>query len=242
MTSSPIPLLSLSNIKKTFSPLTDQDDCEWVLNGISLELEKGESLALLGPSGSGKSTLLNIIGGLDTATSGKYLLDGKDISTFTEGQSAEIRRLKIGFIFQFHYLLPQCTVLENILVPTLALKRSEVKPNAGLRAKELLDRVGLSHRVNHRPGELSGGEKQRVAVVRALINKPLIVLADEPTGSLDRENAENLIELLAELNKHDQTTLIMVTHDVSLANKLESIKTIKSGQLVSCEKLSSGAN
>lgn len=153
-----------------------------VLNDISLDLTRGESLAIVGPSGSGKSTLLQIIGTLDQPTSGSVSLNGQDLSVLDDQQLADVRNRQIGFVFQSHYLLPQCTVLENVLVPTLATDEASVRNGASERAERLLKRVGLGERMSHRPGELSGGERQRVAVVRALINQPPLLLADEPTG------------------------------------------------------------
>lgn len=203
-----------------------------VLNGVDLRLEAGETLAIVGASGSGKSTLLNIIGTLDRPSSGRVLLDGKDASRLGEQELAALRSRTLGFIFQLHHLLPQCTVLENVLVPTLAapdLKRTE---KAETRAARLLERVGLSHRVGHRPGQLSGGERQRAAVVRALINEPKLLLADEPTGSLDRSSGENLGYLLTELNREEGVSLVVVTHSLPLAEQMERVMELQDGTLV----------
>jgi predicted ABC-type transport system involved in lysophospholipase L1 biosynthesis ATPase subunit len=183
-----------------------------VLKGASLEVKRGESLAIIGPSGSGKSTLLNLIGSLDRATSGEVTLDGQDLSQLDDQQLAAVRNRRIGFIFQAHHLLPQCTVLENVLVPTLANPDHASRDAAPDRAARLLKRVGLGDRLTHRPGQLSGGECQRVAVVRALINQPQLLLADEPTGALDRASAAQLAQLLLELNREEGVTLIVVTH------------------------------
>src|SRR5262249_14941897 len=217
MSSAPL-LLKLVDVTRRYqspdatAPIT-------VLNGVSLEVARGESLAIIGPSGSGKSTLLHIIGTLDRPTSGAVLLNNQDLSRLDDRQLASVRNRDVGFVFQAHYLLPQCTVLENVLVPTLAAKngpplfpsgsRKAEAPRA--RAERLLARVGLGGRLTHRPGQLSGGERQRVAVVRALINQPGLLLADEPTGSLDHASAQQLAELLGELNSEEQVALIVVT-------------------------------
>src|SRR6266511_6397344 len=203
------PLLKLTDVSKCYESPTGAELLS-VLCDITLEIERGESVAIVGPSGSGKSTLLNIIGTLDRPSSGQVLLDGQDLSRLDDIQLAAIRNRQIGFIFQAHHLLPQCTVLENVLVPTLAERKSKARDGAVERAETLLQRVGLGQRLHHRPGQLSGGECQRVAVVRALINEPKLLLADEPTGALDRAAAENLAELLVQLNQEDGVTLIVV--------------------------------
>ena len=203
-----------------------------VLDGISLRVETGESMAVVGPSGSGKSTLLNVIGGLDKATSGQVLLDGDDLGVLGDELLAGVRNKRIGFVFQLHHLLPQLTVLENVLVPTLAgITRSSKKENTE-RAESLLERVGLADWSGHRPGELSGGQMQRVAVVRALINEPSLLLADEPTGSLDRKASDNVADLLAEMNESFGVTLITVTHSMELAERMGKVLKIEDGQLV----------
>jgi len=199
-----------------------------VLRGVDLTLGKGESLAIAGPSGCGKSTLLNIIGTLDRPTSGRIVLDGRDVSALTEPQLAEVRSQVVGFVFQLHHLLPQCSILENVLVPTLVAKDGG---DAEARGRKLLDRVGLGHRLTHRPGQLSGGECQRAAVVRALINKPKLLLADEPTGSLDRASAESLAGLLGELNREEGVALIFVTHAADLAARAGKVCELRDGRL-----------
>jgi ABC-type lipoprotein export system ATPase subunit len=197
-------------------------------------LSQGESVAIIGPSGSGKSTLLQIIGTLDHPTTGLVNLAGQDLNQLKDDQLAAVRNEQIGFVFQFHYLLPQCSVLENVLVPTLARRssnngRASERPEA--RANRLLERVGLSQRLGHRPGQLSGGERQRVAVVRALINRPRLLLADEPTGSLDHSSAQLLAELLGELNREENAALILVTHAVDLARRLKKVFELRDGKL-----------
>ncbi len=199
-----------------------------VLRGIDLTLAAGESMAIAGPSGCGKSTLLNIIGTLDRPTSGKVTLAGRDVPSLTEKQLAELRSGVIGFVFQFHHLLPQCSILENVLVPTLVARPSE-DPEA--RARKLLERVGLGSRLTHRPGQLSGGECQRAAVVRALINRPKLLLADEPTGSLDRESAASLAQLLGELNREEGVALVFVTHSADLAARAGRVLELRDGRL-----------
>jgi lipoprotein-releasing system ATP-binding protein len=235
---SSVPLLILSNITKRYEAPGSVNLLS-VLDNISLQVERGQSLAIVGPSGSGKSTLLQIIGTLDRPTSGMVQLDGQDLNQLNEVELAAVRNRKLGFIFQFHYLLPQCTVLENVLVPTLAKVKhaanSSDAPKSSetseARANRLLKRVGLGERLNHRPGELSGGERQRVAVVRALINQPWLLLADEPTGSLDHVSAQHLGQLLVELNREEGVTLIVVTHAKELAQKMGKQLELKDGKL-----------
>ncbi|MFO0810078.1 MAG: ABC transporter ATP-binding protein [Gemmataceae bacterium] len=185
-----------------------------VLRGVSLTLDRGESLAVTGPSGSGKSTLLHVLGTLDRPTVGSVRLDGTDPFALTEPQLADFRNRHVGFVFQDHHLLPQCSVLENVLVPTLVAKDVG---DAEKWATELLNRVGLSGRLDHRPAELSGGERQRVAVARALVLRPTLLLADEPTGNLDRKTATAIGELLLELHRAERTILIVVTHSPEIA-------------------------
>ena len=185
-----------------------------VLSAVSLQLTLGNSAAIMGPSGSGKSTLLHIIGALDTPTSGTVTLDGADPFELGEKALAAFRNEKVGFVFQDHCLLPQCSVLENVLTPTLVSRSNSDHTE---RARMLLDQVGLSERIEHRPSELSGGEKQRVSLARALINEPLLLLCDEPTGNLDRKSAEVVASLLLELHAQQNTILVVVTHSVDLA-------------------------
>lgn len=187
-----------------------------ILRGVSLTLQRGEALAVMGPSGSGKSTLLHILGTLDRPTSGTVTLEQEDPFRLPEPQLAEFRNRRIGFVFQDHHLLPQCTVLENVLIPTL-VNRSGQTEALEAWARQLLERVGLKERMQHRPAELSGGERQRVAVARALIHQPLLLLADEPTGNLDRKSALAVAELLLELHRQQNTILVVVTHSAELA-------------------------
>jgi lipoprotein-releasing system ATP-binding protein len=223
-------LLSVSNISKSYGSLQN-GNLRTVLNGVSLHVSKGESLAILGPSGSGKTTLLNIVGTLDAADSGTVVFEGSDISTFTESQRDLYRNTRLGFIFQLHHLLPQCTLLENVLIPCIHLKNKATRNSRLARAIELMKRVGLYEQRDQKPGELSGGECQRTAVIRAMINSPEILLADEPSGALDEENAERLAELMLEINRSEQVALIVVTHSLSLANKMGSVYELKKGLL-----------
>jgi ABC-type lipoprotein export system ATPase subunit len=228
------PLLSLTNVTRQYDSPDNSAPIK-ILNGIDLQTAAAESLAIIGPSGSGKSTLLQIIGTLDRPSSGEVVLGGQDLNRLKEDELAAVRSQQIGFVFQFHYLLPQCSVLENVLVPTLALPRSNNQPGpekAEDRARRLLKRVGLENRLAHQPGQLSGGERQRVAVVRALINRPQLLLADEPTGSLDHSAAEQLAGLLSELNREEKVTLILVTHAIDLARRMQRVLALKDGKLL----------
>lgn len=216
-------LISLTNVTRRF------DNDTLVLDGITMSASAGESIAIVGPSGSGKSTLLNIIGTLDRPTTGDYQFDGVDVSELDDRRLALLRNEQIGFIFQEHHLLPQCTALENVLIPTLAT--GAPSPQQSDRAADLLDRVGLGKRMQHVPSQLSGGERQRVAVVRALINEPKLVLADEPTGSLDRAAADALGDLLVQINQRDGVTLVVVTHAQSLAEKMQQVMAIHDGRI-----------
>jgi lipoprotein-releasing system ATP-binding protein len=227
---SPAPLLKLAGVTKRYDAPGKPEGLA-VLREVSLEVGRGESLAIVGPSGSGKSTLLHIMGTLDQPTSGSIMLDGQDLGALDEQQLATVRNRQVGFVFQAHYLLPQCTVLENVLVPTLAVSAAATRERAGERAERLLKRVGLGDRLAHQPGELSGGERQRVAVVRALINQPQLLLADEPTGSLDHASAQALGQLLLELNREEGVTLIIVTHARELARRMARVLELKEGRL-----------
>jgi len=204
-----------------------------VLRDVSMQLEAGENVAILGPSGSGKSTLLSIIGTLEPPTGGRVVLDGQDPVGLDEPQLAAFRNRRIGFVFQDHHLLPQCSVLENVLIPAVA--GGPVAPETITRARDLLDRVGLHDRLDHRPAELSGGERQRVALARALINEPTLLLADEPTGNLDRTTAERVGELLLRLQQQDQMMLVVVTHSERLAALMGRRLELDDGRLDSRE-------
>jgi lipoprotein-releasing system ATP-binding protein len=225
-----IMMLELVHVAKRYDSPGDKQGLS-VLKDITLKVQPGRSLAVVGPSGSGKSTLLNIMGALDHPTGGQVLFDGRDLAVLGEKELAQIRNKQIGFVFQLHHLLPQCTVLENVLVPTLADKKRPSMKEVSERAEHLLERVGLKEFLLYRPGELSGGQRQRVAVVRALINNPKLLLADEPTGSLDKDSSENIAELLVELNRSEKVTLIVVTHSLSLAERMGRVMELSDGLL-----------
>jgi len=224
------PLLDLIDVSKHYDA-PGGAEVPPVLRGVSLSVAAGESLAIVGPSGCGKSTLLNLIGALDRPTSGRVLLNGTDLASLDDKRLALVRNREIGFVFQLHHLLPQCTVLENVLVPTLVAGAMSPGETPEQRAKRLLDRVGLADRADYFPGQLSGGERQRVAVVRALINAPNLLLADEPTGSLDRASAETLAALLVELNREEKVTLLLVTHALDLAGRMGRVLELRDGEL-----------
>lgn len=219
------PVIELKQVSKWY----ERD--RRVLDEIDLAIESGDRFAIVGPSGCGKSTLLNLLGTLDAPTEGSISVNGEPIEGRSEKALAELRCREIGFIFQLHHLLPQCSALENVLVPTLAL--SDRPPAAELeeRARNLFTEIGLEGKLESKPGQLSGGERQRVAVIRALINRPRILLADEPTGALDEENAENLVELLVRLNESEELALVMVSHDRDLADRLGEVRTLRNGKL-----------
>ncbi|MEX2114571.1 MAG: ABC transporter ATP-binding protein [Pirellulales bacterium] len=221
-----MPELVVTAVKKEY-PTRSQPLC--VLRGVDCTLEEGENLAILGPSGCGKSTLLHIIGTLDVPTSGSVTLTGENPFALDEPRLAAFRNHKIGFIFQDHHLLPQCSALENTLIPTLA----DGKPAGAAveRARMLLERVGLAERLDHLPAELSGGERQRVAIARALVNRPTLLLADEPTGNLDRTTAASVAALLLELQRLERTMLIVVTHSLELAGMLNRRMELNDGRL-----------
>jgi lipoprotein-releasing system ATP-binding protein len=203
-----------------------------VLHEITIQIDQNERIAIVGPSGSGKSTLLNILGTLDKPSSGKVLLDGAIADQMDENRVAVIRNTFIGFVFQMHHLLPQLTLLENVLLPVLPLNDKNILNLSKQRALQLIDRVGLSDHIHHFSSQLSVGECQRTAVVRALINKPKLLLADEPTGSLDADNAAQLAQLLTELNQEESVALVLVTHSLELAAKMDKIYQLREGKLV----------
>lgn len=218
--------LSVTGLTKTFSSLAGELS---ILTGVDLDLTAGQAVAITGPSGSGKSTLLYIIGLLDTPTSGEVAIDGEQPLCLRGDQQARYRSLNIGFVFQDHHLLPQCSVLENVLIPTLAAGGAGASEQQ--RARQLLQRVGLAERLNHRPAQLSGGERQRVAVCRALINQPILLLADEPTGNLDRKTADAVGSLLLEVAREQQTMLLCVTHSLELADRFPTRFELLDGKL-----------
>ena len=201
-----------------------------VLRGISLAIAPAEFVAIMGPSGSGKTTLLYLLGALDTPSRGEIAIDGVAISRLKDNERSRLRQRSIGFVFQFHFLLPELTALENVAVP--AMLAGVARPDAETRARELLDQVQMSHRLGHRPGELSGGEQQRVAIARSLINRPRLMLADEPTGNLDSENTERVFALLQELNRSQDLAVVLVTHNEELARRADREIHIRDGKVV----------
>jgi putative ABC transport system ATP-binding protein len=220
-------ILEVRNLTKIIDTGTHRVE---ILRGINLEVPAGQFAAIMGASGSGKSTLLGLLAGLDTATDGRVILDGADITGLNEDELAVVRGSKIGFVFQSYQLIPTLTAEENVLLPHELMGRD---PGSGeARARELLERVGLGDRMDHYPVQLSGGEQQRVALARAFMVKPPILMADEPTGNLDSVNGQHVLELLLDLNRRERTTLVLVTHDQSLAARADRIVTLKDGQIV----------
>jgi putative ABC transport system ATP-binding protein len=221
------PLIQITNIKRDF---VLGNEIVYVLKGIDLEINKGEYVALMGPSGSGKSTLMNLLGCLDTPTSGSYILNGKDVSKMHDDELAEIRNKEIGFVFQTFNLLPRTTALDNVALPMVyaGFSKSERK----VRAEEVLNQVGLSDRMDHQPNQLSGGQRQRVAVARALVNNPSIILADEPTGNLDSKTSEEIMKLFGDIHKLGNT-VIVVTHEEEVAAYAHRIIRLRDGLIES---------
>ncbi|MCK4923223.1 MAG: ABC transporter ATP-binding protein, partial [Bacteroidales bacterium] len=224
-------IVNLQNITKSFS-ISEDAPRRTVLNDLSFQMVEGESVAILGPSGSGKTTMLNLIGSLDHPDSGKILFRDKNIVDLSPAELDNFRNQEIGFIFQFHHLLPQCSLLENVLIPTLVLADKNEKKQKLAQAEKLLKRVGIWDHKDKLPGKLSGGECQRAAVVRAMINNPSILLADEPTGALDKENVGIIADLLMDLNQNDGLSLLIVTHSQELASRMNKTYELVNGKPV----------
>lgn len=220
------PVIEASNVTRTFR---EGVDAVKVLQGIDLRIGPGEQIAIIGASGTGKSTLLHLLGGLDDVTSGKVEIAGQDIATLSPAQRGRLRNRELGFVYQFHHLLPEFSAAENVAMPLLI--RGDAKRDAIDKASTLLGKVGLDHRLRHKPGELSGGERQRAAVARALITEPSCVLADEPTGNLDERTADGVHELMLALNSEHNTSLVVVTHDLQLAAKMSRQLRLHDGRL-----------
>ncbi len=221
-----VPLLAAENLRKSFH---DGLEKLHVLKGVNIRIEKGEMVAITGPSGAGKSTLLHLLGTLDRPTDGKVYLEGADIYGLPDTELALVRNKRIGFIFQFYHLLPEFSVFENVLLPAMAGGKG--RP-ARKRAFQLLDRIGLNKRTHYLPGQLSGGEMQRTAIARALINNPDIVFADEPTGNLDSDNSTSILNLMKELNEENRQTFVIATHDCSIAGQAKRVLSLTDGRLV----------
>jgi lipoprotein-releasing system ATP-binding protein len=217
-------MISCKNIHKSYEQLQ-------VLKGVSLEISKGDLVCIVGPSGAGKSTLLHIMGTLDKADKGSVFINGQDISALKDNQLSDFRNQHLGFVFQFHHLLPEFTAIENVSIPAFIARKNEAETKK--RAEELLDFMGLKDRMQHRPNELSGGEQQRVSVARALMNQPLVILADEPTGNLDTERSEELHQLFFNLKNEFNQTFIIVTHNDLLAEKADKKFVMKDGLIIS---------
>jgi lipoprotein-releasing system ATP-binding protein len=220
-------LVKVEALRKSFKHMGNVLE---VLNGIDLEIRSGEILSIVGASGAGKSTLLHCIGTLDLPSSGRITLDGQELTTLSGPRLARVRNQNIGFVFQFHHLLPEFNALENVMMPGLI--RGDSKKKMEQRARELLDEVGLSHRVTHRPGEMSGGEQQRVAIARALTLEPKLLLADEPTGNLDTATSDAVHDLFFEINRKHMTTIVVVTHNPSFAQRMPRVVEMRDGRIV----------
>ncbi|MBT3302869.1 MAG: ABC transporter ATP-binding protein [Bacteroidetes bacterium] len=223
-------MIEIQNLSKQYENASQI--IQEVLLDINLTIELGDSIAIVGPSGSGKSTLLNLIGSLDIPSSGDIMFEGKNINQLNEKEVSEFRNTKIGFVFQQHHLLPQLTLLENVLLPTLVSNNKDDASKIEIRAKQLLKKVGLEDKIDQSPSHCSVGECQRAAVVRALINQPKVILADEPTGSLDEQNASELVDLLSQINKDENVSIVMVTHSLELASKMKKVYKLSNKKLV----------
>ncbi len=224
-------IVELEDVTKSFPDASGGADRQ-VLSGITLGISEGDRMAIVGSSGCGKSTLLNLMGTLDIPTSGEVRIHGNPVGGLGERELARLRSAEIGFVFQLHHLLPQSSVLENVMLPALALPERPSASETRGRAEALLERVGLEGQMHQKPHQISGGERQRVAVVRALMNRPGIILADEPTGALDQKRAGELVDLLVELNEEEKVALVMVTHDAELAERMGKVLRIEDGKLV----------
>ena len=220
------PVLVCENLTRTFTQGTSTIQ---VLHEVDLNIERGERVAIVGASGAGKSTLLHLLGGLDRPTSGRIVVEGIDLATQTQKELAALRNRAMGFVYQFHHLLPEFSALENVAMPLLIAGLGSQEATS--KASQMLERVGLVHRLNHKPGELSGGERQRTAVARAMVHQPSCLLADEPTGNLDEVNSEHIYQLMLELNADLATALVVVTHDHGLARRMDRCLEMSGGQL-----------
>lgn len=221
-------VLQCKSIHKEF-PSESGNGVLKILQGVDLQVKKADIISIVGSSGSGKSTLLHILGGLDHPTSGDVFWHGKSIYQFQKDQLAELRNRNVGFVFQFHHLLPEFTAMENVMMPALIQNSSFAK--AEKRAKELLDQFGMSGRLNHRPSQLSGGEQQRVSMARALTNNPSIILADEPTGNLDEKNTESILSLLFQLREIEEVSIVLITHEKEIATRCDTVYSLHNGTL-----------
>lgn len=221
-----VAVIQCQGVSKTFEEGKLKVD---VLENINFVIGKGEQVAIVGASGSGKSTLLHILGGLSEPSAGKVMIDGKDVNTLSQTARGKLRNASLGFVYQFHHLLPEFTALENVAMPLLIARLADTE--AIERATDILDKVGLGNRIQHKPGELSGGERQRAAIARAMVTRPKCIMADEPTGNLDSKTADSIHGLMLELNQQIGTSLIVVTHDMNLASKIGTVLRIENGNL-----------